>query len=337
MKHDVFVSYSRTDLAVIEPFVREIEERAGIKCWIDWNGIESGSQFEDVIIEAIDAVDVVLFFLSEHSINSNYAKMEIQYAYNTAKKVIPIVLDRGKLRGWFLFKFGATDYIDIHSGRQRNKLIQNLKDWCVDSGKSNRLASNRQTKTARTATAGTTQIPAEKSWKVGDYYCEKGMEGVVFYVDKSGKHGKIVSIRHTRACWAFIDSSYASYSAHSSSLLGIDTGATNISDGTLNAQAIMKIAEWRVKYPAFAWCADLGEMWYLPAIEELNMLALNKSAGKAVNRTIVSRGGETFKGFCYWSSTELDDEKACCIYINSGTDDAHNKHNYLHVRAVAKF
>ena len=130
MKYDVFISYSREDLSLVEPLVKDIEKRAGVKCWIDWNGIESGSQFEDVIIKAINSVDVVLFFISESSINSEYAKMEVNYAYNTNKKVVPVVLDGGDLRDWFLFKFGSIDYIDIHQNQQYNKLVHNLQAWC---------------------------------------------------------------------------------------------------------------------------------------------------------------------------------------------------------------
>lgn len=130
MEYDVFISYSREDLSVVEPLVKDIEQKAGVKCWIDWNGIETGTQFEEVIIKAIDSVDIVIFFISENSISSQYARMEVNYAYNTKKKVVPIVLDGGTLRGWFLFKFGSIDYIDINQQRQYDKLIQNLQSWC---------------------------------------------------------------------------------------------------------------------------------------------------------------------------------------------------------------
>ena len=133
MAYDVFISYSRADLSLVESIVKDIEQKAGVKCWIDWSGIETGSQFEEVIIKAIDAVDVVIFFISEKAISSKYARMEVNYAYNTKKKVVPIVLDGGDLRGWFLFKFGAIDYIDIHQQRQYDKLIQNLRCWCNKS------------------------------------------------------------------------------------------------------------------------------------------------------------------------------------------------------------
>ena len=37
MKYDVFLSYSREDLSRVEPLGKDIEKRAGVKCWIDWS------------------------------------------------------------------------------------------------------------------------------------------------------------------------------------------------------------------------------------------------------------------------------------------------------------
>ena len=128
-KYDIFVSYSRTDIDIVRKLVAGIHSKTNARCWVDWNGIESGDQFVEVIISAIDQVDVVLFVLSDSSMSSSYVKKEIVYARNTGKKVIPVVADGGKLRGWFLFQFGETDYIDLTSEQQYDKLIENVQEW----------------------------------------------------------------------------------------------------------------------------------------------------------------------------------------------------------------
>lgn len=128
----IFVSYSRKDLKNVETLVYEIEKRTGEKCWVDWNGVESGDQFTDVIVNAIDQAKIVLFILSDHSISSNFSKMEITYAKNTKKRIIPVVFDGGKLRGWFLFMLGNIDYIDIKDKLQKEKLFRNLYFWAHD-------------------------------------------------------------------------------------------------------------------------------------------------------------------------------------------------------------
>lgn len=128
-KDEIFISYSRHDAPVVHPFVKKIQDELKIKCWIDMKGIESGDQFEDVIIEAINKSKIVLFMLSDNSIKSNWTKKEVYYAEGEQKRIVPIVIDNKGLRGWFKFHFGNVDYIDSNSPELVSKLIQNLTDW----------------------------------------------------------------------------------------------------------------------------------------------------------------------------------------------------------------
>ena len=128
-KYNIFVSYSRADIDIVRKLVDDIHAKSKARCWVDWNGIESGDQFVDVIINAIDKVDTVLFILSDNSMASEFARREIDYARNTGKKIVPVVVDGGKLRGWFLFFFGSVDYIDIKVPMQYDKLLRNIGDW----------------------------------------------------------------------------------------------------------------------------------------------------------------------------------------------------------------
>ena len=128
-KYNIFVSYSRADIDIVRKLVDDIHAKSKARCWVDWNGIESGDQFVDVIINAIDKVNTVLFILSDNSMSSEFARREIDYARNTGKKIVPVVVDGGKLRGWFLFFFGSVDYIDIKVPMQYDKLLRNIGDW----------------------------------------------------------------------------------------------------------------------------------------------------------------------------------------------------------------
>lgn len=91
--NDIFISYSRQDQDIVIPFVKSIEQRFGPVCWIDLEGIEYGSQFEDVIVDAIDASKVVLFMLSDNSLVSKWTKREVTYAENEEKRIVPVVID----------------------------------------------------------------------------------------------------------------------------------------------------------------------------------------------------------------------------------------------------
>ena len=103
---------------------------------------------------------------------------------------------------------------------------------------------------------------------------------------------------------------------------------------------------WRADYPAFAWCANLGSGWYLPAIEELKLFTLNDSVHDAVNRTLTAKGGTRLynKGDSewYWSSTEHDYQfsdgtsLAWCVTMLDGGPIS-NKYDGTYVRAVSAF
>lgn len=129
MNYDIFISYSRKDKKIVAPFINRIDQEVGTKCWIDMDGIESGEQFEDVIIRAIDNSRIVLFMLSDNSLNSKWIKREVYYAESKNKRIIPIVIDDKGLRGWFQFHFGSVDFIDIRFKDQCEKLFRDLNKW----------------------------------------------------------------------------------------------------------------------------------------------------------------------------------------------------------------
>ncbi len=131
MKYDIFISYSRKDFDEVNAFVEILQKRVeALTYWFDITGIESGDEFEEKIISAINNSSYVLFALSENSIQSKWTKDEVIYAQNIGKKVIPILLKGARLdNGWFLFKFGRIDCIDSTNPIQVEKLVKNLSFW----------------------------------------------------------------------------------------------------------------------------------------------------------------------------------------------------------------
>lgn len=127
MQNDIFISYSREDKAIVLPFIDKINKEVGTQCWIDLDGIESGEQFENKIIQAIDSAQIVLFVLSDNSLKSDWTKREVYYAEQKKKKIIPVVIDGKGLRDWFMFHFQNVDYIDAKSDEQCKKLIRDLR------------------------------------------------------------------------------------------------------------------------------------------------------------------------------------------------------------------
>lgn len=130
MIYDLFISYSRRNFDEVNSFIELLKSRIPeLNIWFDITGIESGDEFEDKIISAIDNSSYVMFALSDEALESMWTKDEVMYAKNTDKKVIPLLLRGATMKGWFLFKFGRVDCIDITNQLQVDKLVNNLSSW----------------------------------------------------------------------------------------------------------------------------------------------------------------------------------------------------------------
>ena len=178
-------------------------------------------------------------------------------------------------------------------------------------------------------------------YRVGEYYNENGKQGVIFEVSEDGKHGKILSMTQNYLRWAEQDSPESKRTIK----------ANSTTDGAYNTDRVHSRPGWQKKYPAFKWCAELGEGWYIPAIEELKAFLLNDAVHDAVNRTLAAQGAPLLKGkidahtntSSYLSSTESSYMfDGWCSYYGAhwkGTEPKRGILKYIdrNVRAVAKF
>ncbi|MBQ3187642.1 MAG: DUF1566 domain-containing protein [Alistipes sp.] len=206
----------------------------------------------------------------------------------------------------------------------------------LESDAASQTPARSITHTPARNTARTTQTPPSatattvKTYKVGDYYNDGTKEGIVFWVDASGKHGKIVSLDEGKLQWG-TDEQYEKH---------IVTGACDEFDGKTNTDKIMARAD-RAAYPAFVWCRKKGRDWYLPALEELKSLLRDTSVCDAVEKSLKSKGADGFTRKPYWSSTEDQDlDTGTCawyVYMYYGYTSTFPKNYYDCVRAVATF
>ena len=177
-----------------------------------------------------------------------------------------------------------------------------------------------------------TPTPNEKEltsapYAVGDYYYDGVKEGVVFEIWDNGNSGKIVSMTKS--------SSTLQWSSDTEEQKR-QIGADSETDGAYNMAVVKAIADWETKYPAFKWCADLGEGWYLPAKQELQTIYNNRTA---IDANLTDVIGTSW----YWSSTEYDLQYSsgefCAwnVYMYGGLTNGSSKINYFYVRAVSAF
>lgn len=106
----VFISYSKHDRTIATSLKTELE-KYGADIFIDYARIKAGEDFPDRLRLEIDKSDYFLYLVSNHSIESRWVQAEVEYAYNSDKYIIPImleVIDVGKI--WFLNRFDRIDY-----------------------------------------------------------------------------------------------------------------------------------------------------------------------------------------------------------------------------------
>lgn len=337
MKYDVFISYSRKDLVVADK-ICDVLYKAGVSCFIDRQGIGGGMEFPKVIATAIKESELFLFLASENSYSSKFTTSEITFAFNKKQKnqLLPYVIDSSSLPDELEFVFSCINIRNIKEHPIETTLVEDILDLLGRNKVHDPLCPCGSGKLfkdchGRSAVAPIVSQPVERTWKVGDYYNVDGKEGVVFWVDETGKHGKIVSLDQAQKQWCTPDE-------YRKLLTGI---ASDEYDGMKNLQSIQKISGWRNKYPAFAWCADHGDGWYLPAIKELELLLLNEKVHDAVNNQIARKGKAKLfsKGEHghYWSSTEYKEWCAWYVYMDDGSTDFNNRGYGNYVRAVSAF
>lgn len=177
--------------------------------------------------------------------------------------------------------------------------------------------------------------------KIGDYYNDGHIKGVVINVDSSGNHGLIWSLQRHYCQWY-------------DGTKDVHTGARHPLDGRINQNMVLKnFSKW--DYPAFRWCESLGEGWYLPAIGELQHLR-NNSYLSAIENTLKKYGGDPlydgrFIADLYLSSTEGDSYphmvtyatditmvQVFCVSAQGGSISSDTKRSaFEYARAVHRF
>lgn len=152
-----------------------------------------------------------------------------------------------------------------------------------------------------------------KRYAVGDYYDFNGVKGVVCKVTEDGLHGMVVSLDEVMIPWSVF---------RKPDLRTV--GAVDRTDGRVNMEIVARyIAENGLSwddFPAFKWCREQGEGWYLPAIDEVLAIGNNFNGGTRMhydrqarnrfNDALKEHGGKRMDRLVYYFSSTEQDEKS---------------------------
>lgn len=289
MKYDVFISYSRKDSDIANQICAAFD-RTGVSYFIDRQGISGGLEFPAVLADALLNSKIILYLASRNSFESKFTNAELTFAFNEKPKnsILPYIIDGSTMPPALRFVFANINWRTLDQHPIEPVLINDILRLLGRNVECHENVSD-----------------FVKTYHVGDYYDDGVRQGVVFDVDDGGQHGKIVSLVSADLEWC-IEEVYCREVA---------IGLNDRYSGLSNQLKVMQIEGWREQYPAFAWCADQGEGWYLPAFEEIVTL-LNPSVLEKVNATMESKGCDTL-WLALWSSTEVDDLSALILWVDT--------------------
>lgn len=201
-------------------------------------------------------------------------------------------------------------------------------------------AGSTETETANITTTGYYYYDASNDvWKtmaeepvtysVGDF----AHGGIVFWVDATGQHGLVCAKQDQSTGVRWYAGTATNTMARGD---GPKAGFMNTTliianqgngDGGIYAARIcneLQITEGGKTY---------GD-WYLPSIEELNLIFLNRSI---INSTATANGGSNFSLSNYYSSKEFNVNEAWYVNFFNGVNNFYIKDNLSRVRAVRAF
>ena len=184
----------------------------------------------------------------------------------------------------------------------------------------------------------------EKIYSIGEIYDENGIKGVVAVLYDGGRHGLVMSLDEACLAWNTLP-------RNKQQLVGAD----NRYDGMANMKAVERYIannglSWS-DFPAFEWCRNKGEGWFLPSINEIWSAGTMYMGGsrnmadrrhrKNYNSNIEMAGGTPINNLMFYYSSTEDKDKRYALYSHLNSEPPFTNSDYkgeeLFVRAFYKF
>lgn len=125
MPFDVFLSYCRRDLDMMEP-IRQLLEAEGLSIWVDRERIQLGTKsWSEAIQTALRQAQAVVVLFSPDACASEWVTEELAFSQTHKKPIFPVLL-RGEESEAIPFGFTRTQWLDLRHIMDYRPEIQRL-------------------------------------------------------------------------------------------------------------------------------------------------------------------------------------------------------------------
>ncbi len=114
----VFISYASADRERVLPIVDRLEA-AGVRTWIDRDGIHGGANYAQVITEAVKGSAVLLVMCSQASLSSRNVRQELALGWRFEKPYLPLLLESVTLPDEVSYWLEAAQWVEILDHRDK--------------------------------------------------------------------------------------------------------------------------------------------------------------------------------------------------------------------------
>jgi hypothetical protein len=110
--NEIFISYSRRDLAFVTQLHQELSQR-GISAWFDKESIQVADQWRTSIVEGIRDCNVFVLVLSPDSTASENVRKEVDLAERYKKRIVPLMWRTTEIPVAMEYQLAGIQWIDF--------------------------------------------------------------------------------------------------------------------------------------------------------------------------------------------------------------------------------
>ncbi len=114
MANNIFISYSRKDLAFVKKLHHQLITH-GLSAWFDQTDIPPGDHWRETIVRAINGCNIFLLVLSPAAVKSKHVRTELNLAERYQKLIVPLVWQHATLPPSLEYQLVGIQYFEFNA------------------------------------------------------------------------------------------------------------------------------------------------------------------------------------------------------------------------------